>query len=89
MSTNPMLQDKMIKCSQTLKNLAIQLKILASVKAASDHGDTDADEQLTMLTRTLGAALSEGLKAAEIHNQTFRKPGERRKGSFLAAQKPS
>lgn len=35
-SNVPMVQDKLIKAAQALKNFAIQLKILASVKAASE-----------------------------------------------------
>lgn len=72
-STNPLVQDKLYKSSQALKNFAIQLKILASVKAASNVDDSDADEQLGTLTRALGAALGEGLKAVDIHNRTSRK----------------
>ncbi len=33
---DPVLQDKLIKHAQTLRNFSIQLKILASVKAASN-----------------------------------------------------
>lgn len=72
-STNPLVQDKLFKSSQALKNFAIQLKILASVKAASGVDDSDADEQLGTLTRALGAVLGEGLKAVDIHHRTFRK----------------
>ena len=72
-STNPLVQDKLFKSSQALKNFAIQLKILASVKAASTVDDSDADEQLGTLTRALGAALGEGFKAIDIHIKTTRK----------------
>jgi hypothetical protein len=73
-STNPLVQDKLFKSSQALKNFAIQLKILASVKAASSVDDNDADEQLGTLTRALGNALGEGLKAIDIHHKTSKKP---------------
>lgn len=72
-STNPLVQDKLFKSSQALKNFAIQLKILASVKAASTVDDSDADEQLGTLTRALGASLGEGLKAIDIHHKTSKK----------------
>jgi hypothetical protein len=73
-STNPLVQDKLFKSSQALKNFAIQLKILASVKAASTVDDSDADEQLGTLTRALGSVLGEGLKAIDIHHKTSKKP---------------
>lgn len=73
-STNPLVQDKLLKSSQALKNYSIQLKILTSVKAASNvDNNVDADDQLASMTRALGGALSEGLKAIDIHNKTHTK----------------
>eukprot|EP00026_Physarum_polycephalum_P004572 Phypoly_transcript_04594.p1 GENE.Phypoly_transcript_04594~~Phypoly_transcript_04594.p1 ORF type:complete len:703 (+),score=210.71 Phypoly_transcript_04594:87-2111(+) len=72
-STNPLVQDKLFKSSQALKNFAIQLKILASVKAASTVDDSDADEQLGTLTRALGSVLGEGLKAIDTHHKLTKK----------------
>jgi len=55
-------QDQLLKCSQALKNYGTQLKILASVKAASIESSRDTDESLSTLTRNLGEAVHVALK---------------------------
>jgi len=55
-------QDQLIKCAQALKNYGTQLKILASVKAASIEESRDTDESLSSLTRNLGEAVQAALK---------------------------
>merc|ERR1711916_268723 len=51
-------QDRIIKNGQALRNYATQLKILASVKAASSEPDSDADDQLITVIRSLGSSLA-------------------------------
>jgi hypothetical protein len=55
---DPVLQDKLLKHAQTLRNFSIQLKILASVKAASAD-DSSNNSQLASLTQALGNVLSD------------------------------
>jgi len=55
-------QDQLMKCSQALRNYGTQLKILASVKAASIEESRDTDESLSTLTRNLGEAVQVALK---------------------------
>jgi len=55
-------QDQLLKCSQALKNYGTQLKILASVKAASIESSRDTDESLSTLTRNLGEAVKVALR---------------------------
>jgi len=55
-------QDQLLKCSQALRNYGTQLKILASVKAASIEESRDTDESLSTLTRNLGEAVQVALK---------------------------
>jgi len=55
---DPVLQDKLLKHAQTLRNMGIQLKILASVKAAASD-DTSNNSQLAGLTQALGNILSD------------------------------
>jgi len=55
-------QDQLMKCSQALRNYGTQLKILASVKAASIEESRDTDESLSTLTRNLGEAVQVALR---------------------------
>jgi len=55
-------QDQLMKCAQALRNYGTQLKILASVKAASIEESRDTDESLSTLTRNLGEAVQVALK---------------------------
>jgi len=55
-------QDQLLKCAQALRNYGTQLKILASVKAASIEESRDTDESLSTLTRNLGEAVQVALK---------------------------
>ncbi|KAL6057156.1 hypothetical protein QOT17_015704 [Balamuthia mandrillaris] len=60
------LQDRLIKCAQALKNFSIQLKILASVKAASNTPDPDAEHQLKILTQNFGNMLSSTISNVSV-----------------------
>jgi len=55
-------QDQLLKCAQALRNYGTQLKILASVKAASIEESRDTDESLSTLTRNLGEAVQVALR---------------------------
>ena len=55
-------QDQLLKCAQALRNYGTQLKIMASVKAASIEESRDTDESLSTLTRNLGDAVQVALK---------------------------
>ncbi len=58
------LQDKFIRTSEQLRNLATQLKILSAVKAAG--GDKDSDEQLISLCKSLGAGMDNLLSTVAL-----------------------
>lgn len=66
-------QDQLIKCAQALRNYGTQLKILASVKAASIEESKDTDESLSTLTRNLGEAVQVALKGMISIQATVRK----------------
>jgi len=65
-------QDRMLKCAQELRDNATQLKILATVKAATIEDSRDTDATLTILTRNLGVLLSQGLAGMQF-TQLMRK----------------
>ncbi len=60
-----------MKSSQALQNYSIQLKILASVKAASEKSDPDAEQQLAALTRNLGGMLNNTISAVAVCRLKF------------------
>jgi hypothetical protein len=63
---DPELKERLLKCMQALQNYSIQLKILASVKAASNTPDPDADQQLAILTQNLGQMLTGTISAVNV-----------------------
>jgi len=65
------IQDHLIRCSQGLTNYGTQLKILASVKAASIEESKDTDESLSTLTTDLGDIISQALTSMSITNTTI------------------
>jgi len=64
-------QDQMIKSAVSFTNNAMQLKILASVKAASVETNRDNDETLTTLVRDIGAVVTSGLEGMDIARKTI------------------
>jgi len=57
---DPILQDKLIRHSLSLRTFSTQLKILASVKAAGSYSPSSTDEQqLATLTTMLGRVLGD------------------------------
>jgi len=55
---DPILQDKLIRHAQALRNFSVQLKILAAVKAASND-DSANNAQLASMTQALGNVLTD------------------------------
>jgi len=53
------LQDKLIRHAQALRNFSVQLKILAAVRAASSTDDTSNSAQLANMTQALGDVLTD------------------------------
>jgi len=71
--TDPKLKDKLFQNSQILRNQATQLKIIASVRAASSKGGNDATtDQLSMLTQNLGVIVADATNTITIIKQTKR-----------------
>lgn len=61
---SPIEQEKLVRCSQALKNLSIQLKILASVNASSGaSSSSEESHRLTELALNLGKALVETMNS--------------------------
>lgn len=52
------LQDKLLRHAQALRNYSVQLKILAAVKAASND-DSASNAQLATITEALGNVLTD------------------------------
>ena len=63
-------KDSLLRTAQALRNLATQLKILTSVKAASISDSRDTDESLTTITRNLGEFINQGLKTMMVVKAT-------------------
>jgi len=63
---NPIVQDKLIRFAQALRNYSTQLKILTSVKAASIEQNTDSDATLSSITKSLGNVLTESLSTIDV-----------------------
>jgi len=71
--TDPKLQAKLLLHSQVLRNYATQLKIMASVRAASPRNSNDnATEQIVSLTKNLSAVLGDATNVVSIMKQTKR-----------------
>eukprot|EP01126_Amoeba_proteus_P065312 TRINITY_DN9267_c0_g1_i2.p1 TRINITY_DN9267_c0_g1~~TRINITY_DN9267_c0_g1_i2.p1 ORF type:complete len:807 (+),score=247.18 TRINITY_DN9267_c0_g1_i2:486-2906(+) len=66
-------QDRLLKCSQGLKDYATQLKILAAVKASTIEDSRDTDDTLASLTMNLGLLLKQGLRAIHVTEATILK----------------
>jgi len=65
------LQDRLIQAAQSLQNNATQLKILTSVKAASQVADKDTDESLSSIINGIGQHVSEGLFNMDTSERTI------------------
>jgi len=63
---DPELKERLLKSTQALQNFSVQLKILASVKAASTTPDPDAEHQLAILTQNLGRMLNMTISAVNV-----------------------
>jgi len=66
---DPIFQDKMYASIAALKNFGTQVKILASVKAASSVDESDSDEQIINVVRSLGKTTTDALASIEIANK--------------------
>jgi len=64
---DPELKQRMIENGQALKNFSVQLKILASVKAASAGNDRDAESQLGVLMNNLGIMMNATISHVQIY----------------------
>jgi len=71
--TDPKIQDKLYQSAQVLRNYATQLKIMASVRAASQktHGDSTTD-QLVILAKNLSSIVGDATNAVSVMKQTKR-----------------
>jgi len=66
---DPIFQDKMYASIAALKNFGTQVKILTSVKAASSIDESDSDEQIINVVRSLGKTTTDALASIEIANK--------------------
>jgi len=66
---DPIFQDKMYASIAALKNFGTQVKILTSVKAASPLDESDSDEQIINVVRSLGKTTTDALASIEIANK--------------------
>jgi len=66
---DPIFQDKMYASIAALKNFGTQVKILTSVKAASSVDESDSDEQIINVVRSLGKTTTDALASIEIANK--------------------
>jgi len=66
---DPIFQDKMYASIAALKNFGTQVKILTSVKAASSLDESDSDEQIINVVRSLGKTTTDALASIEIANK--------------------
>jgi hypothetical protein len=71
--TDPKIQDKLFQSAQVLRNYSTQLKIMASVRAASQktHGDSTTD-QLVILAKNLSSIVGEATNAVSVMKQAKR-----------------
>lgn len=69
-------QDKLIRSQQALRNFSVQLKILASVNAATSTLNTKEkekeDNQLVVLTRTIGKLIGDTLFTVSVAEKTLK-----------------
>jgi len=66
---DPVFQDRMYSAIGSLKTFGTQVKILASVKAASPLDESDSDEQIINVVRSLGKTTTDALASIEIANK--------------------
>jgi len=66
---DPIFQDKMYSSVAALKNFGTQVKILTSVKAASEIDESDSDEQIVSVIKSLGKTTTDALDSIEIANK--------------------
>ena len=52
-----------------LKNFGTQVKILTAVKAASDLDESDSDDQIVSVIKSLGKTTTDALASIEIVNK--------------------
>jgi hypothetical protein len=71
--TDPKIQDKLYQSAQVLRNYSTQLKIMASVRAASQktHGDSTTD-QLVILAKNLSSIVGDATNAVSVMKSTKR-----------------
>ena len=70
---DPELKERLIKNAQALQNFSVQLKILASVKAASSGPSGDSDKGLTILTQNLGVMLNATISTVGVYRIKVKK----------------
>jgi len=66
------LKDRLLRLIDPLRNYSTQLKILCSVKAATNKPDADADQQLANVTKSLGNIISESVRTVDTGVRTKR-----------------
>jgi len=66
---DPIFQDKLYSSIAALKNFGTQVKILTSVKAASSVDESDSDEQIISVIKSLGKTTTDAYAAIEIVNK--------------------
>lgn len=59
-------QDKIQRGSMALRNFGTQLKVLIAVKVASDEGDSDSDDQIVSVVRSIARSLAEALDGMDM-----------------------
>ena len=59
-------QDKIQRNSMALRNFGTQLKVLIAVKVASDVGDSDSDDQIVSVVRSMARSLAEALDGMDM-----------------------
>jgi len=68
---DPKLQDQLLLNSAVMRNYATQLKIMASVRAASPRNSRDSSsDQLVILTQNVAAVIGDTTRAVSIMKQT-------------------
>ena len=74
--SDPEERDKLIRSYQALRNYSVQLKILASVNAATSSLDINEkkkeDNQMVVLAQSIGKLLSETIKTVEAAQKTIK-----------------
>eukprot|EP01090_Pellita_catalonica_P017030 TRINITY_DN5054_c0_g1_i1.p1 TRINITY_DN5054_c0_g1~~TRINITY_DN5054_c0_g1_i1.p1 ORF type:complete len:1065 (-),score=412.46 TRINITY_DN5054_c0_g1_i1:53-2818(-) len=65
--SDPELRDRLVQNGQALKNFSIQLKIMASVKAASTGNDSSAETQLATLAGNFGQMLHATMNNVHVY----------------------